>query len=140
MVLRTHAIRNAFTLPEEKGPCVESPNSGPHTTQGLHEESLPGPDHTPFESLLLPHTPDMCTSQCKQTPGILGTHRSPCFSKRIDPTIAGSFHTLLHSLRQTNLSTGALPLVGGHDQVSDHKEDIISLRNHRGDKGLLQPS
>lgn len=33
---------------------------------------------------------------------------------------------------KSNLSTGALPLVGSHNQVGDHHEDIVSLRSQRG--------
>lgn len=31
-----------------------------------------------------------------------------------------------------HLSTGVLPLVGGHDQVGDDEEDVLSLKNQRG--------
>lgn len=50
------------------------------------------------------------------------------------PQGPGGCPTTPSSHAKANLGTGALPLVGGHNQVGDDEEDVLPLRNQRGTK------
>ena len=59
-----------------------------------------------------------------------------CVRRGVNPNLCWRLsHPSPAFCTKSNLSTGLLPLVGGHDQVGDYEEDVLSLRSQRGVKG-----
>lgn len=138
-VLIAHGVRNAFTLPEEKGhlgggfPCSD-PRSEPDPTPGVRTgvPLLPGATHPLRTRSSHPNQKMQIHAPVHTCPRALGGEGDTCFWRRVNPNHCGRLSRAPSQLcAKSNLSTGFLPLVGGHDQVGDDEEDVLSLENKR---------
>ena len=114
------------------GRCLQ----GPLLRTRSHPRVRPGVPPLPVAAhpLRTCFSPEQCryARWCTHPPGPLEGVETPASGEGWTPSTAGSSPTPSPALcTKTHLGTGFLPLVGGHDQVGDYKEDILSLRNQR---------
>lgn len=120
-----------------KGSPAGLPAQSQVPPQELGQGFLPSLGHTPSEKLFpLKNNAGTCPSA--HSPGPFEGIEAPASKERSTPTMLAALpQPSLALCAKSNLSTGFLPLVRGHDQVGDDEEDVLSLRNQRGFKQPL---
>jgi hypothetical protein len=105
VVLRTLAIRNAFTLPGKKDSCVGTLNSGPGPTQGLEKGLFPC---LGSNTLLLHQTMQAPCQVPTASQNPWRRQKPPTSEKVLTPTIAGGPPTS-HYFPMPNQTSAQMP-------------------------------